>query len=60
MTIEELSTRFPIRVHEDAGPFSKNLSMDVLSWSSVNGRGTEAEVKYSTIARKVYSCFMGP
>lgn len=44
-TVAELSTRFPVVVHEDAGPFTKLKSMDVVSWSSLHGRGTELETK---------------
>ena len=50
-TIAELETRIPLRVHEDAGPFAKARSADLMCWSSMNGVGSELEVKYHAIAK---------
>ena len=57
MTTAQLASRFAIRVHEDAAPYTKNYSMDCISWSSLHGRGKEMEVKYQTISSKVRFVF---
>ena len=44
-TMDELSRLIPIRIHEDAGPFTKVKGMNLISWSSLLGRGTELESK---------------
>ena len=44
-TPEQLKNRFAIRIHQDAGPFTKNLSVDAISWSSMHGAGNELETK---------------
>ena len=49
MTTSQLSARFPCRIHQDAGPYTKNLGMDLIQWSSLMGRGTEVETRYGTI-----------
>ena len=41
----DLQHTIPVTLHEDAGPFSKNKSCYVISWSSVLGCGTEFETK---------------
>ena len=46
LTLEELATFIPLRIHEDSGPYSKNGSVSVLSWSSLLARGTEKETRY--------------
>ena len=48
-TIAELESKFPLRVHEDAGPFSKSMSVDLICWSSLLGLGTELHTKYDAI-----------
>ena len=57
MTTAQLATRFPIRVHEDAGPYTKNCSCNIICWSSLFGRGSEKEVKYHVIFRTTYLCY---
>ena len=32
-TAHQLRHKFPIRLHQDSGPFTKNLSVDCISWS---------------------------
>ena len=49
MTIQQLSTMIPLRLHEDAGPFTKMKGVNLISWSSLLGRGTELESKHQTI-----------
>ena len=39
----DLATSIPIVVHEDAGPFSKRKSCDIIDYSSVLGEGKEIE-----------------
>ena len=46
MTLEDLATVIPLRIHEDSGPYSKNGSVSVLSWSSLLARGNEKETRY--------------
>ena len=38
-TLAQLAHCIPLRVHEDAGPFTKTSSMNVVGWSSMLGRG---------------------
>ena len=45
-TLAQLSHHIPLRIHEDAGPFTKIKSVNVLSCSSLLGKGTELESKY--------------
>ena len=45
-TLAQLAHSIPLRIHEDAGPFTKTKSMDVVSFSSMLGRGTELQTKY--------------
>ena len=49
-TMNELSRMLPLRIHEDAGPFTKTKGMNLISWSSLLARGTELESKYHTIS----------
>ena len=44
-TAQSLKSKLAIRIHQDAGPFTKSLSVDVISWSSMHGTGTELETK---------------
>ena len=44
-TAQQLRSKFPMRIHQDAGPFSKNLSVDCIGWSSLYGEGNEMETK---------------
>lgn len=48
-TAKQLRNKFPMRVHQDSGPFTKNSSVDCISWSSVLGVGSELEVKYGVV-----------
>ena len=45
-TLAQLARTIPVRLHEDAGPFTKTKSMNVISWSSLLGRGSDLESKY--------------
>ena len=45
-TARELSCMFPIRIHEDSGPYTKNASTNILSWSSLFARGSELETRF--------------
>ena len=45
-TIAELEHCAPCRLHEDGAPCSKSKSINILSWSAMEGIGTELEVKY--------------
>ena len=45
-TIADLEHCAPCRMHEDAAPCSKSKSINILSWSSMEGVGTELETKY--------------
>ena len=42
----QLKRKVPLRLHEDAGPFSLGGSVNVLSWSPILGKGTELESKF--------------
>lgn len=42
----DLATSIPIVVHEDAGPYSKRRSCDIIDYSSVRGEGKEIETKW--------------
>ena len=48
-TVNDLEHSIAVRIHEDAGPFSKVKSVNTLSWSSMLGRGTEKECKYQAL-----------
>ena len=48
-TVKDLETTIATRLHEDSGPFTKVKGVDVLSWSSLLGKGTEKECKYQTL-----------
>lgn len=50
-SVLDLANSIPTRLHEDAGPFSKAKSVDVLCWSSLLGNGSERECKYHPIAK---------
>ena len=45
-TIDQLSTMVPITLHEDAGPYSQKRSTNIVSFSSLLGKGSKKEVKY--------------
>ena len=45
-TIADLETCGPLRLHEDGAPCSKIKSINILSWSAIEGVGTELETKY--------------
>ena len=45
-SINSLRKTIPITLHEDAGPFSKTKSVNVVSWSPLLGSGAELEQKY--------------
>ena len=47
-TLAQLAHSIPMRLHEDSGPFTKTKSVDVVSTSSVLGRGTELQTKYAS------------
>ena len=47
-TVQDLQYSFAISMHEDAGPFSKSKSMNVVSWRSMHARGTELETQCAT------------
>ena len=42
----DLKRAVPLRLHEDAGPFSLGGSVNVLSWSPLLGKGLELESKF--------------
>ena len=48
-TAQSLKNKFAIRIHQDAGPFTKVLSVDVISWSSMHATGSELETKYAAL-----------
>ena len=45
-TTQELATLVPIRLHEDSGPYSKTHGVNIISWSSLFGQGSEKETKF--------------
>ena len=45
-TDEDFKYTVPCVLHEDAGPYSKNRSCDIVSWSSLTGRGSDLMTKY--------------
>ena len=45
-TDEDFKYTVPCVLHEDAGPYSKNRSCDIVSWSSLTGRGSDLLTKY--------------
>ena len=44
-TPPDLIHTLPLTIHEDAGPFTKRLSMNTISWGCCIGTGTELETK---------------
>ena len=42
----DLRYAIPLRLHEDAGPFSKGGSVNVISWSPLLAKGKELECKF--------------
>ena len=46
LSVADLETMCPIRMHEDQGPFTKSKGVNCISWSSLVGCGTELETKY--------------
>ncbi len=44
----QLRFSLPCTLHEDAGTYSKTKSCNIVSWSSILGLGTEAEIKHPT------------
>ena len=52
-TIESLKRTIPGRIHEDAGPFTKAKTVNMISWSSLMGSGTELEIKYLSLGRRL-------
>jgi len=42
----ELAFTIPIVVHSDAGPFSKNLGMQIVQWGSLLGKGADIEQRF--------------
>ena len=48
-TVDQLKTSVALRTHEDAGPYSKVKGMNVVSWSSLHGRGIDLETKYPAL-----------
>ena len=53
-TLEELADVYPMRMHEDSGPFTKSSKgVNVLSWSSLLARGNEKETKYRGIPKQM-------
>ena len=51
MPMSVLRTRIPVRVHEDAGPFTKVKGVNLISWSSLLGHGSELETKHHAIVK---------
>ena len=51
-TLDELQYIAPLRMHEDQGPFSKSKGMNIISWSSLLGRGMEKTSKYQALVLK--------
>lgn len=47
-TALQLANCFVIKLHEDAGPYTKNSGVNIISWSSLFGRGTELETRYQS------------
>jgi len=45
-SLEQLRNSIPITIHEDAGPISKNLSANCISFSSLLGEGDEKVTKF--------------
>ena len=45
-TVAQLKTSIACRVHGDAGPYTKVSGVNVVSWSSMHGRGIDLETKY--------------
>ena len=45
-TAEDLKTTISITLHDDAGPFAKGKSCNVLGWSPLCGSGTDMELKF--------------
>ena len=50
-TVRDLKNTIGLRIHEDSGPYSKSKSVDVISWSSMLGKGSEKECKYQQPAK---------
>ena len=48
-TTSQLATRFPCRLHQDAAPYTKQLSADTIDWSSMLAQGSEQETRYGNI-----------
>ena len=46
-TVRQLRYTLPLRIHEDAGPYTRGgKSVNIISWSSLLGSGSELETKY--------------
>ena len=58
LTTAQLRTMFPIVIHQDSAPFTKNSSTDVISWSSMFGRGAENVTKCQAIETSMWFCLL--
>ena len=53
-SLDELADFIPIRIHEDAGPFTKTgAGVNIINWSSLLGRGNEKETRYCCITTQM-------